>query len=114
MSFLYERIDKGGLTMNIKYIGLSDAEKFAKNEFDKYYKKNGIQLSHKVSYAASINDRTIGVVIANIFESEAYINSLVVAEEYRGLGIGAELLQRVEEYCKKQWGKAYSTKYISF
>ena len=86
--------------MNIKYIGLSDAEKFAKNEFDKYYKKNGIHLSHKVSYAAHLNDRTIGVVIANIFESEAYINSLVVAEEYRGLGIGVKLLQRVEEYCK--------------
>ena len=42
----------------------------------------------------------IFVIIANIFESEAYINSLIVSEEYRGLGIGLELLQKVEEYCR--------------
>ena len=87
--------------MDIKRIELVEAEKFAKQEFDKYYIKNGIQLSHKISYAAYINNITIGVVIANIFESEAYINSLIVSEEYRGLGIGMELLQKVEEYCKR-------------
>lgn len=86
--------------MDIKRIELTDAEKFAKQEFDKYYIKNGIQQSHKISYAAYLNDRTIGVIIANIFESEAYINSLIVSEEYRGLGIGLELLQKVEEYCR--------------
>ena len=86
--------------MDIKRIELVEAEKFAKQEFDKYYIKNGIQLSHKISYEAYLNGRTIGVIIANIFESEAYINSLIVPEEYRGLEIGAELLQKVEEYCK--------------
>ena len=91
--------------MDIKRIELVEAEKFAKQEFDKYYIKNGIQLSHKISYAAYINNITIGVVIANIFESEAYINSLIVSEEYRGLGIGLELLQKVEEYCRNNWVK---------
>lgn len=86
--------------MDIKEIELTDAEKFARQEFDKYYIKNGIQQSHKISYEAYLNNKTIGVIIANIFESEAYINSLVVAVEYRGLGIGAELLQKVEEYCR--------------
>ena len=86
--------------MDIKEIELTDAEKFARQEFDKYYIKNGIQQSHKISYAAYLNNKTIGVIIANIFESEAYINSLIVSEEYRGLGIGAELLQKVEEYCR--------------
>ena len=75
-------------------------EKFAKQEFDKYYIKNGIQVSNKVSFMACMNDISIGVIIANIFESEAYINSLIVSEEYRGLGIGAELLQKVEEHCR--------------
>ena len=86
--------------MDIGETNILEAEQFAKQEFDKYYIKNGIQLSHKISYAAYLNDKTIGVIIANIFESEAYINSLIVSEEYRGLGIGAELLQKVEEYCK--------------
>lgn len=87
--------------MDIGETNILEAEQFAKQEFDKYYIKNGIQLSHKISYAAYLNDRTIGVIIANIFESEAYINSLIVSEEYRGLGIGMELLQKVEEYCKR-------------
>lgn len=91
--------------MDIGETNILEAEQFAKQEFDKYYIKNGIQLSHKISYAAYINNITIGVVIANIFESEAYINSLIVSEEYRGLGIGSELLQKVEEYCRNNWVK---------
>lgn len=87
--------------MDIGETNILEAEQFAKQEFDKYYIKNGIQLSHKISYAAYLNDRTIGVIIANIFESKAYINSLIVSEEYRGLGIGMELLQKVEEYYKR-------------
>ena len=86
--------------MDIGETNILEAEQFAKNEFDKYYIENGIQLSHKISYAAYLNNRTIGVIIANIFESEAYINSLIVSEEYRGLGIGAELLKKMEEHCR--------------
>ena len=100
--------------MDIKRIELVEAEKFAKQEFDKYYIKNGIQLSHKISYEAYLNGRTIGVIIANIFESEAYINSLIVPEEYRGLEIGAELLQKVEEYCKGNGVKLIALHTYSF
>lgn len=68
--------------MDIGETNILEAEQFARQEFDKYYIKNGIQLSNKISYAAYLNNRTI--------------------EEYRNKGIGSRLINEVENYCRNR------------
>lgn len=67
--------------MDIGETNILEAEQFAKQEFDKYYIKNGIQLSNKISYAAYINNITIGV---SENKSDSRIDKLYYTKELGG------------------------------
>ena len=71
-----------------------------------HYDKSGIPKLIKGSYAFAVvinkeNNETIGMGrILSDGVSDAYIQDLVILPEYRGKGIGAELVKTLVDYCK--------------
>lgn len=51
---------------------------------------------------AYIDDVLIGRLLFEILSGRAHVKDLIVKKEYRGKGIGIELLRKFEDYCKEK------------
>jgi ribosomal protein S18 acetylase RimI-like enzyme len=57
-----------------------------------------IECKDKIVLKATIDNKIVGTIRANKCEEGCWINKLAVLPEYRGLGIGNDLLNNVQEY----------------
>lgn len=57
-----------------------------------------IECEDKIVLKATIDNKIVGTIRANTCEDGCWINKLAVIPEYRGLGIGVDLLYNIEEY----------------
>ena len=77
----------------------STVETFIETEQEKYEARNGILCNYTpFCFAVKLGDEITGAISGASFFSEIYIDELVVKDEYRGKGIGAQLIKTVEEF----------------
>ena len=78
------------------------------NQVDKFHSDNNIypMEEREIMFVALDNDKFVGGVHGSITEDSMYIGWLVVAEEYKGNGIGKSLMFKIEEKAKEL--KVYS------
>jgi len=77
---------------------------FIHNEFTRYGIQNGVTLNYdEFCFAAENADgKIIGVITGRAYYNEVHIGDLIVAENYRGSGVGSQLVRAVEkEYRNK-------------
>lgn len=68
-------------------------------EFDAYAERHGVVCNYTpFAFAAKKNGEVIGVVKGHSFYREVHISELIVAEAFRGQGVGTRLLETVEAY----------------
>ena len=94
--------DKSGFNevfMEIKKVELdAKIEFFIEAEQEKYETSNGISCNYTpFCFVAKNDDEIAGAVSGASFFSDIYIDELVVKDEYRGKGIGTQLIRAVEE-----------------
>lgn len=78
-----------------------EIENFIEEEQQKYETKHGVVCNYKsFCFIAKEGDELVGAIAGATFFSEVYIDELIVKEEYREKGIGAQLIKCVEEYYK--------------
>lgn len=72
-------------------------------QMDKFNRNNNIYTKEEKSiiFAALDNDKFVGGVHGSITEDSMYIGLLVAIEEYRGRGIGKNLMCKIEEKAKE-------------
>ena len=67
--------------------------------FDELAKRNGLECRYMpFAFAATQNGTVIGVIKGHAYYREVHIGELIVAEAYRGQGVGTNLLAAVERY----------------
>lgn len=89
--------------ININFLEeLSDNEyKIIDNEFNKYAIKNEVECNYKsFNFIAVDNSKVVGIITGHTYYKEIHIGDLIVLEEYRGQGIGKQLIEKVEEHYK--------------
>ncbi len=72
-------------------------------QIERFEMDNNIQDSDgiEILYVALDKDRFVGAVEGVIYEDSMYLSRLVVVEDYRGKGIGANLMRIIEEKAKE-------------
>lgn len=71
---------------------------FIDKEFNEYAKKFNIKVDYNdFCFVAKENDTLLGVVVGHSYYKEVHVTDLIVREEYRGKGVGSELIRRVEK-----------------
>ena len=98
-NFTVQQINGYEVMMEIRKVELdSKVGTFIETEQEKYESKHGVQCNYTpFCFTATLDDEIIGVVSGATFFSEVYIDELVVKDEYRGKGIGTQLIKAVEE-----------------
>ncbi len=80
--------------------------KYIDNEFNKYALKNEVVCNFMpFSFIAKKNGKMIGVITGHSYYEEAYIENLIVLDEYRHKHIGSSLIKMAEEYLKEKNAK---------
>jgi Predicted acetyltransferase len=87
------------MEMQIQRIEFDDElGNFIDKEFNRYAKKFDISVGYSdFCFIAENNDAVMGVIVGHSYYKEVHITDLIVKEEYRGEGVGSELIRRVEE-----------------
>ena len=76
---------------------------FIEAEQEKYEAEHAVRCNYTpFCFVAEENDRIIGAVSGAAFFSEIYIDELVVRDQYRGKGIGTQLIRTVETHFAGQ------------
>lgn len=73
---------------------------FGKNDGKNYYRTYSSK-EKKFFFAATKGKKTAGVVSLRIRSKTASIGVFVVAKDYRGAGVGSDLLEKCEDVAKK-------------
>ena len=74
---------------------------WAEKEFEQYEAQHGVAYRMKpFAFAAKEKGEILGVVRGFTCFSEAYIDDLAVGAQYRAKGIGRQLMQAAEVYCR--------------
>ena len=69
--------------------------------FDAFAEQNGVICNYTpFAFVAKQNGKVIGVIKGHSFYREVHIGELIVAEDYRGRGIGMRLLAAVEDHFR--------------
>lgn len=80
-------------------------DKIVDEEFNKFAIKNDVICNYKsFTFTAKKENKIIGIITGHCYYKEIHIGDLIVLEEYRGQGIGSQLINAVEEYYN---GKEY-------
>lgn len=75
--------------------------KFFKKEWENFDRSIGIKWEKREVIFGAFQDRKIvGYASIIITGGVCYLHELLVAKEFRRLGIGKALVERVEKYCK--------------
>ena len=94
--------------MIIKRIDEIDEQvgEFINIEFSAYGEKNEVELNYdEFNFVAENEDgKIIGVITGRAYQNEVHIGDLIIDREYRGKGIGKQLVEAVENAYK---GKGY-------
>ena len=70
-------------------------------EFDAFAEQHGVVCNYTpFAFAAKKNGEVIGAIKGHSFYREVYIADLIVAQAYRGHGVGTRLLAAVETHFK--------------
>ncbi len=76
-----------------------EIDRIADELLSEYDTENGVEYNFKrFSFVAKENNQIIGYLTGFSYYSEVTINNLVVLSQYRGKGIGTELIKHVERY----------------
>ena len=87
---------------------------FIDKEFNEYAKKFNIKVDYNdFCFVAKENDSLLGVVVGHSYYKEVHVTDLIVREEYRGKGVGSELIKRVEkEFSGQRYENINLTTYV--
>ena len=99
LNFSVQQINGYEVMMEIRKVELdSKVGTFIETEQEKFESKHGVLCNYTpFCFTATLDDEIIGVISGATFFSEVYIDELVVKDEYRGKGIGTQLIKAVEE-----------------
>ncbi len=87
---------------------------FIDKEFNEYAKKFNIKVDYNdFCFVAKEDDTLLGVVVGHSYYKEVHVTDLIVREEYRGKGVGSELIKRVEkEFIGQRYENINLTTYV--
>ncbi len=87
---------------------------FIDKEFNEYAKKFNIKVDYNdFCFVAKEDDTLLGVVVGHSYYKEVHVTDLIVREEYRGKGVGSELIKRVEkEFSGQRYENINLTTYV--
>ncbi len=69
--------------------------------FDAFAEQNGVACNYTpFAFAAKQNGTVIGVIKGHSFYREVHVSDLIVAQDFRGQGIGKRLMTAVEEHFR--------------
>ena len=85
--------------MQIKKTELDEAMcELIDREFNRYAGKYDIRVDYNdFCFAAKDDDKLMGIIVGHSYYKEVHITDLIVMEEYRGQGVGSELIRKVEQ-----------------
>lgn len=76
---------------------MKSAPGFWQEAWDEAVVEQGVRSANGLAFVWKQEDEVIGFICAHDVGFRGYISALVVAEKVRGLGIGTQLLQQVEQ-----------------
>lgn len=74
---------------------------FIDSEFNKYANENDLICNyHSFAFVAKDDEKIVGVITGHSYYNEVHISDFVVLKNYRGKGIGTNLIKSVEHFHK--------------
>ncbi|MFZ5425042.1 MAG: GNAT family N-acetyltransferase [Patescibacteria group bacterium] len=87
---------------------LEEIQKFEKIEWDKFDVKNWGKVKDwkliDYKFCAVVEEITTGIIYGKFEAGSCYIDTLIVADAFRNMGIGTKLIKHVEEWTKDHEG----------
>lgn len=86
--------------IEVEYVNdFEKIDKIADKLLTEYDTENEVKYNFKsFAFVAKMNNETVGYLTGFSYYSEVTINNLVVLKNFRGKGIGSELIKHVEKY----------------
>jgi len=92
---------RSGLKLNIREATAEEIAPFQGEEWARYDGGGGVRWdSRRYRLAAVLDGRIVGIAVYHVVGGVGHLDQLLVGKDYRGQGIGSQLLAEFERRCR--------------